>query len=319
MARRPSRRGVLAVALLVALMLLPFLWPYLQALMPVESEASPKPLELMVKAVMHLNSSDTLLSRSVEPGFRVPRSLGSMSRDALDTASQLRAVAAKQPPSRLGLITRNASIAYAHMAEASASMYNASSTLASASPILEEAYRLLVKCRVDEALSKYEEAHGNLSRAEGLLEEAYGQLAETRPQSLLSENHTALLLDAEDDVAGMISAIRESEKLFSLVEAHREAFKHLCSGNLTQSDIQALRETLKSINPGRAGAYGYEEASIASMIEDALQRYNGSMSSGAGQGGQQGQGSQPGSGGHSHSGGPGQGQGAGYGAPSSDD
>ncbi len=311
-----SRRGVITVTLLTAAMLLPFLWPYLQGLIPASSEPSPRPLELMVKAAMHLNTSDTLLASSVEPGANMPPGIGNMSYEAQSIASQLRRIAEEQPPSRLGRVIGNAAQAYSHMASAASDMYIAASSLSGASPRIRRAFELLAQCRIDEALEEYGEARAGLITARRLLDKAYGEIAETDPRSLLSENHTVILRRAEDHVSSLIKSLKEVDRTFSLVEQHREAFKHLCSGNLTQADIQELRGVLDELRPGDAGSFGYEEASIASMIQEALMQHGaaGGVGGGIGQGqGGQGQGTSQGSG---QTGG---GEGAGYGAPSSDD
>lgn len=301
------RRSSLLLALLVALILLPFILPYVDVF---RSKGGSESLEdLMLKAVYHGNEAATALQAVPEEQLA---GLDELAGQAAEVGDALQEYIDTLPPSRLGEALSKAAENYAILARGASHTYLAANSLARGLEGLEEALNLLQECRVEEALEKYREARPRLQAAGKELAEARRILEEGDAESLLSGNHTQVYLRLEETVNETLSMLEELDRLFSLVESNYEPLKSLCTGmGLSAQQLRGVVSMLENLNPDHAGKYAYEEARFLSMVQGML-------------GSAQNQGGQAQQGGSGQTGTPPQeqgsgGSGAGYGTPPSDD
>ncbi len=299
------RRSTLLLALLVTLILLPFILPYIDVFQPRGESESLE--DLVLKAVYHGNESATRLQTVPE---EQSVGLGEMAGQAAEVGDALRKQVDTLPPSKLGEILAKAAENYAVLAEGASHTYLAADSLARSLEGVEEALNLLQECRIDEALEKYREVRPGLQDASRELAEALKILEEGDPESLLSGNHTQVYLKLRDAVNETLTMLEELDRLFSMVEANADALRSLCIGaSLPGQQLRGIRYMLENLNPGNAGKYAYEEAQFLSMVQGMLGSAQGQE--------QQGEGSSQ-TGTSPQEQGPG-GSGAGYGTPPSDD
>ena len=289
--RRP-RKNTALLSLLIALILLPFILPYLDVF-PLRGEKI-DPEKLMVEAVYHANESATRLLAVPEDQDALA-GLKRLASEAAEIEAALKQYAQTLPESRLGQTLKNAALTYAAMARAANHTYTATSPLAQGLEGAREALLLLQECKIDEALEKYRGSKPQLATAKAGIEKALEALSEGDPRNLLSGNHTEVYMELGKTLTKTLIMLKELDRLFSLTEANLDALRTVCrGGNLTEPQMQGLGQMLGMLNPSNAGKYAYEEAQFLSMIRQALIP---GMTQNPGQGG----------------------SGAGYGAPPSDD